>query len=361
MGGRRVQFEHGAQYLAPKPGTILHALLPELRDAGMARNPAARCKPVQRPERRPRPATQIEQWAEGRLGDVPAQRSGLLQWDAFAPWPPSKQCWVGTPSMAALSRHLAARAATQPGAGRLAVATGWRVKPGSLVPSPSGGPPGERWAALSAPTKGDGGGGVATRHAAVLVSGFASSVFNLVAPAAPSLAAPAGAIASDCCWALMVAFTSPLLGAGRGGGPPVDGALVTGSDSLAWVARDSSKPGRSSETECWVVHATAAWSNPRRDAQPAAVAQALLAEFLAAVGGYRGPAQAPLYLEAHRWGAAFPTNPAAAPGGFFADPELALGVAGDWCVGPRLGNAYESGSMLARWWLEQASSGGCAR
>lgn len=53
-------------------------------------------------------------------------------------------------------------------------------------------------------------------------------------------------------------------------GLPFNGALVTGSPSLAWLARDSSKPGRTvpqrGAGEAWVVHASPDWSNERRDA-----------------------------------------------------------------------------------------------
>ena len=69
--------------------------------------------------------------------------------------------------------------------------------------------------------------------------------------------------------------------------------------------------------------------------------------------------QAPVYQEAFRWNAAFPLNPAAAPGGFYADEALQLGMCGDWCVGPRAGDAFESGVALAKWHLAtMAKEGG---
>jgi predicted NAD/FAD-dependent oxidoreductase len=51
-------------------------------------------------------------------------------------------------------------------------------------------------------------------------------------------------------------------------GLPFDGALVAGSSAVAWLARDSSKPGRvapggSGGGEAWVLHATPDWSNGR--------------------------------------------------------------------------------------------------
>jgi predicted NAD/FAD-dependent oxidoreductase len=55
-------------------------------------------------------------------------------------------------------------------------------------------------------------------------------------------------------------------------GLPFNGALVAGSSAVAWLARDSSKPGRVAPGqggcgEAWVVHATPDWSNSRA-AQP---------------------------------------------------------------------------------------------
>jgi predicted NAD/FAD-dependent oxidoreductase len=77
--------------------------------------------------------------------------------------------------------------------------------------------------------------------------------------------------------------------------------------ALAWVARDSSKPGRAPPpgvAEAWVVHASPAWSNARGAGAPrGAVARELLSEFLAAAGGAAaGVTEADaLVLEAHAW------------------------------------------------------------
>ena len=64
------------------------------------------------------------------------------------------------------------------------------------------------------------------------------------------------------------------------------------------------------------------------------------------------------YVEAHRWNAAFPLNPLAPPERCFWDAEARLGMAGDWCVGPRAGDAFESGRALARRVLQSGVLGG---
>jgi renalase len=49
---------------------------------------------------------------------------------------------------------------------------------------------------------------------------------------------------------------------------------------------------------------------------------------------------------AHRWRWALPVDPLPEP--FLLDEKQALGLAGDWCGGPRVEGAYLSGVALAR-------------
>jgi hypothetical protein len=70
---------------------------------------------------------------------------------------------------------------------------------------------------------------------------------------------------------------------------------------LRWIARNSSKPGRSGE-ETWLLHACAEWSEAHLEENPESVAAALVDAFgqLSA-----GPARldcAPLVLRRHRTG-----------------------------------------------------------
>ena len=310
-----LQFDHGCQYFAPKPGTAFETLALDLEAAGV-----------------------LARWAAGRIGTVSCAADGRFDTATFVPNEAGKTTFVGVPSMSAVGKHLLTTAARQPGAGALTVALGTRVAPGSLRRD------GELWTAEThAKNKPDD--RVRTRHRYVLALGSASSTFNVVSPVADALAAPAGRVQANACWALMVALASPLTGKTR---PPFDGAMVTNSQSLAWVALDSSKPGRSSRAaaECWVVHAGPEWSNARRDVDADAVASELLEAFVHAFG-----ASSPevLYKEAFKWNAAFPLSVADSAGaGCFVDTQAAVGLAGDWCIGPRAGDAWQSGQMASR-------------
>ena len=240
--------------------------------------------------------------------------------------------------MSAFGRHVLASAVAAPGAGKLTVAAGTRAAPGSLRRD------GEAWLVDTHP-KQDASATTTTRHRAVLAAGSASSTFNVIAPVAPQLAAAAGEVRANACWGLMVAFQTPLEC-----GFAFDGALVSGSAAVAWAARDSSKPGRGGGfgggAECWVVHATPEWSNERKALKAEEAARLLLIEWCKACGLHAATTQT-LYCEAFLWNAAFPLNPAAPPEACFADAGLRLAMCGDWCVGPRAGDAWASGVAAA--------------
>jgi len=310
--GKALSFDHGCQYFAPKDGDPFAAVLAELETAGV-----------------------VARWGASRLGAVDCAASGRIDWSTFAPHQPSKRAYVGLPSMSAVGRHLLASAAARPGAGSLAVATGTRAAPGSLRREDA------VWLVDTHP-KAEPGATTTTRHRVVVAAGSASSTFNVISPVAATLAAAAGAVRADACWGLLVAFEEPLFGTA---GCVADGVLVSGSASIAWAARNSSKPGRNDDGDCWVVHATASWSNARRELKADAAAQALLQEWSLACGLATPPAA--LHAEAFLWNAAFPLNPAAPAEGCFADAALSLAMAGDWCVGPRAGDAWASGVAAA--------------
>ena len=310
-----LSFDHGCQYFAPKPGDPFEAVLGELEAAGV-----------------------VARWgAGGRLGTVGCDAAGTLNWSSFAPQPPSKAAFVGVPTASVVGRHLLAAALARPGAGALAVATGTRAAPGSLRRE------GDAWLVSTHP-KPEPGKATTTQHRVVVAAGSASSTFNVINPVAPALAAAAGAVRADACWGLLVAFATPLFG---DAGCVADGVLVSGSSSLAWFARNSSKPGRQSDSgaDCWVVHAMPSWSNERRELKADAVAQALLQEFRQACGLAATPPT--VHVEAFLWNAAFPLNPASPAEDCFADASLRLAMAGDWCIGPRAGDAWASGVAAA--------------
>jgi predicted NAD/FAD-dependent oxidoreductase len=141
------------------------------------------------------------------------------------------------------------------------------------------------------------------------------------------------------CWALKLVLAEPLP-------VPMDGAFVEDCP-LSWIARNSSKPGRARVPECWVLHASPAWSKAHLEEAAESVADKLLAEFWGALG--TTPAQH-LAADAHRWRYALPIETLAERCVY--DRDLRLGVGGDWCGGPRVEGAYLSGLSLAQIVLE---------
>ena len=150
----------------------------------------------------------------------------------------------------------------------------------------------------------------------------------------PSLAGCARDTAMQGCWAVMLAFQSPL-------GLEFDGAFVHGS-VLSWIARNSSKPGRRAEVETWVLHASAEWTHAHLEETAESIAQLLTAEFWPAIGL---PPTRPDYSVAHRWRYALPPEPLAESCLF--DPEMKVAACGDWCGGPRVEGAFLSGISTA--------------
>ncbi len=170
-------------------------------------------------------------------------------------------------------------------------------------------------------------------YEAVVVAVPAPQAATLLRASAPEMAARASGAVLAPCWAGMASFTDPL-------GLGFDAAFVD-SSPLSWVARNSSKPGRSG-AEAWVLHASPAWSLEHLDLESNAVAGLLLDAFRVAVGGFDCM---PTHLEAHRWRFALPTEPLPEP--FLLQHDLRLGACGDWCGGPRVEGAFLSGRALA--------------
>lgn len=150
----------------------------------------------------------------------------------------------------------------------------------------------------------------------------------------PSLAIPSGQTEMNGCWALMLAFSTPL-------DLDFDGAFVHNS-AVAWVAKNQSKPGREIGAETWVVHATAEWSESHIEEDASTARELLLSEFWKAIG--TTPTE-PEHIQAHRWRFAIPSTPLADTCLF--DAELQVGACGDWCGGPRVEGAFLSGVSAA--------------
>jgi len=135
------------------------------------------------------------------------------------------------------------------------------------------------------------------------------------------------------CWALMLGFAArTTLSEDR---------VRPGDELIAWIARDGSKPGRDPSGDAIVVHATPAWSRESLEETPERAAAALHARFRELTGETADPS----FIAAHRWRYALVEQPAGEP--FFWDPSARLGACGDWCIGPRVEAAFDSGDGLA--------------
>jgi hypothetical protein len=135
------------------------------------------------------------------------------------------------------------------------------------------------------------------------------------------------------CWAVMLTFAAPLELA-------FDGAFVHDS-AIAWAACNSSKPGRDSQS-CWVLQATADWSQDHLALSAGTIVSSLSASFADAAGITLPD---PIFASAHRWRYARAQQPLTA--GCLWDRPSLVGVCGDWCYGSRIEGAFLSGAAMA--------------
>jgi len=167
---------------------------------------------------------------------------------------------------------------------------------------------------------------------------FKAVVLAVPAPQAAPLAASAGVafpalenVRYAPCWALMLTFDGP------SGVADDHRRFETGA--ISWVARNGSKPGRDTSPETLVVHAAPEWSRAHLEMSKEDAAAALAAE-LSGVG----VTGAPVHTVSHRWRYAMVEQAAEAP--YMWDQSAGIGACGDWCVGPRVEAAFESGDAL---------------
>lgn len=339
------QWDHGAQFFTAKTAAF-RDLLEEWRAAGC-----------------------VAEWT-GRFGTLDATTGG------FTPDPEDKSRWVGTPAMSAIAAHLAA----VPGVTVLSSrrVTGFEGGPGS-------GSPDDTWTIVHRDAGPIRAAGEADVPSARCDPGFAAVVaadkqaasdrsrrVYGEPPPIESAAAPvvwegmrkAGQTAS---FALMLAVSS------ESGTSlfPFEGAQVTGDGRVAWIANDSSKPGRptgvdATGVQCWVVQSTPEYAAERIEAKLtvpgtsphqallAEVADEMLESVMRVAAGVRGGPPEDLrvlHAVAHRWGAAFPTDGAfslaAEAGGCLSEPGRRVVGCGDFCVSPKVEGAAVSGMAAA--------------
>ena len=274
-----LRFDHGAQYLTATRDAFA-SLLSMLEADGVVARWAGRI---------------VDRSLAGRVGDAP-----------------DRPRYVGVPGMNAVVKHLA---------NGLDVSWGQRVAVLS-------GEPGRLHATL------DDGDEVGPFDQ-IVVAVPAEQAGDLLRPLAPALAVEADAVRSTPNWTLMLAFDQPLAVA-------FDGYRDRAGAPLAWLARNTSKPGREGEgAETWVAQASPDWSSAHLEWSPEDVTADLVARFRALTD-----APAPVYSAAHRWRYAQVSTPTGVASAH--DPLVGLGVCGDWRLGPRAADAWESGEDLAR-------------
>lgn len=172
---------------------------------------------------------------------------------------------------------------------------------------------------------------------------FAALVLAIPPPQIPPLLAEVTALAElrarvaeveiDPCQAVLVRFRERLP-------TPFDAAFVAGSP-LSWIARNGSKPGRP-EGECWVLHGSPEWSRAHVETTADEVGARLLAAFEGAIGRSLPETR---YVASHRWLYARTRTPADRVCEW--RPREAIGLCGDWMLGCRVEDAFESGRALA--------------
>lgn len=243
----------------------------------------------------------------------PAFRAAVEAWRArghAAAW--FGDGYVGTPGMTAPAR---------------ALAEGMRIVPSCQVTDLHRAPDG--WTVLDAngPVAVPGNGA----FEAVVLAVPAPQALPLAASADVNFPAMEQAVYAPC-WALMLAFAEST-------GLPDSDRRDEGA--IAWIAHNASKPGRSAEPETVVVHASPDWSRRNLEVAPEDAAARLLEEF-------RTITQidaTPLFVAAHRWRYALVERAAGEP--CLWDAEAQLGACGDWCLGPRVEAAFDSGIAMA--------------
>ncbi|XP_076948994.1 uncharacterized protein LOC143621459 [Bidens hawaiensis] len=156
------------------------------------------------------------------------------------------------------------------------------------------------------------------------------------------------------CFALMLAFEQPLFSI------PLKGFSFENSEMLKWAICESSKPGRSTSSERWVLHSTEQYAEniiAKAGLQkPSNAALTEIAEQLFQEFQRTGlDISTPFFKKAHRWGSAFPVTSIATNEKCLWDAQKKLAICGDFCVSPNVEGAILSGFTAASIFTESVS------
>lgn len=154
-----------------------------------------------------------------------------------------------------------------------------------------------------------------------------------------ALAAPLDGVRVDPCWTLMLAYPQAVQPGLITLGPQWNAARST-HHRIAWMARESSKPGRE-RIERWTVQASAAWSAEHVNDSP----ERIIGKMTKAFAEITGIRATPSHAQAHRWLYAKTAQALGQSHLWFKDQGI--GLCGDWCLGHRAEDAFVSGLELA--------------
>jgi renalase len=174
---------------------------------------------------------------------------------------------------------------------------------------------------------------------AVLLAVPPSRTRMLLGKSAPKMAEAIDKVRIAPCWSLMIAFPQANQANMSHLGPQWNAARST-HHRVAWLTRESSKPGRD-RIERWTLQASAPWSQEHIRDDSARIEAKLLRAF-SEITGIRAE---PSFSRTRCWPEAKTEVPLGKT--HLWDGKAGIGVAGDWCIGHRVEDAFLSGLSLA--------------
>lgn len=149
------------------------------------------------------------------------------------------------------------------------------------------------------------------------------------------LVAPLSRVKMTPCWALMVRIDDKVL--------PDQDVFSDMSETIRWIARNNTKPGRATSGETVVIHASPSWSRETESADPEEIAAELWNEVSQILSL---PPVRPTRMTAHLWRHGLVETSLGET--CLYSSEHKAGIAGDWCLGRLAEHAFESGDRLAK-------------
>jgi len=276
--------------------------------------------------RRPEFVQQVDRWLRAGLVepwpvDVHSIEAAVSDPASHAPPTGHTERWVGVPGMSTIAN---------------ALADGLDVRHQARVVSVDRTRDGV-WS-LTCAAEGEGDENVAEGPFDVVVVALPAGAAALLLP--PALATLARQARIEPCWAVMVGFVEPVVDDSSDALARVGDAAFVNGGRLAWIARESSKPGRRAG-ERWTLHAQSGWSVEHFDDDPEDIKTKLLRAFQDATA----TREQPVYMHAYRWSQALVR--ASLERDHLWDAAQRIGACGDWCRGYRIEDAWVSGTSLA--------------